>query len=108
MDNGTGGGFDATLLEGLPLNQFNWGEWNVSLPPSLDPNHPFSQRSRRVRERRAQGVEGMDIERRADEQTYFEGLNNIPLNQGENLGNPNSNSNSNPNINNGGQGFGQL
>lgn len=30
MDTGTGGGFDATLLEGLPLNQFNWGEWNVS------------------------------------------------------------------------------
>jgi hypothetical protein len=31
MDTGSGAGFDATLLEGLPLNQFNWGEWNVSL-----------------------------------------------------------------------------
>jgi hypothetical protein len=23
-------GFDETLLEGLPLSQFNWNEWNVS------------------------------------------------------------------------------
>jgi len=30
MDGGNGVGFDASLLEGLPLNQFNWNEWNVS------------------------------------------------------------------------------
>jgi hypothetical protein len=30
MDSGNGVGFDASLLEGLPLNQFNWNEWNVS------------------------------------------------------------------------------
>lgn len=29
MDSTNAGGFDASLLEGLPLNQFNWGEWNV-------------------------------------------------------------------------------
>ena len=31
MDSTNSGGFDASLLEGLPINQFNWGEWNVSL-----------------------------------------------------------------------------
>jgi len=30
MDSTNSGGFDASLLEGLPINQFNWGEWNVS------------------------------------------------------------------------------
>jgi hypothetical protein len=31
MDSTNSGGFDASLLEGLPINQFNWGEWNVSV-----------------------------------------------------------------------------
>jgi hypothetical protein len=32
MQNGgaDGTGFDSSLLEGLPLSQFNWTEWNVS------------------------------------------------------------------------------
>lgn len=35
MDSTNSGGFDASLLEGLPINQFNWGEWNVSVVQSL-------------------------------------------------------------------------
>jgi hypothetical protein len=31
MEGNGGVGFDASLLENLPLNQFNWTEWNVSL-----------------------------------------------------------------------------
>lgn len=55
MQNGgaDGTGFDSSLLEGLPLSQFNWNEWNVSsfgqlvaMPSPVDAQTYFEQLDR--------------------------------------------------------------
>jgi len=97
MDTGNTGGFDASLLEGLPLNQFNWGEWNVSSESTWNRISPLRSFSGEVWGRK-----------NADEKTYFENVNSMPLNgQPDNIG-PNPNFNGDVNGGQGGQGFGRL